>query len=253
MTFGSSDTSKTFTFNATQDTVDDDGESVKLGFGMLPHGITAGSTSETTVSITDDDVPSVVVSFEQATYSVDEGDSVTVKVTLSADPERTVTIPLTKTNQDGATDSDYSGVPATVIFNSGDTENTFAVSATDDSANDDGQSVKLTFGTLPPGVSQGTTSETVVSINDNDGGFPDGDREIPGGEATPITVSFEQTSYTAREGSAATIKVILSTDPQRNVSIPLTATSGTGLTSSDYSGVPPPWTSPPAIPRSPLS
>ena len=37
---------------------DDDGESVKLTFGSaLPGGLTAGSTPETTVSITDDDDP----------------------------------------------------------------------------------------------------------------------------------------------------------------------------------------------------
>ena len=50
--------------------VDDDGESVKLGFGnSLPTGVTVGSTGETTVSITDDDVPSVTVSFESATLT----------------------------------------------------------------------------------------------------------------------------------------------------------------------------------------
>ena len=43
---------------------------------------------------------------------------VTVKVTLNADPERTVTIPITKANQGGASSVDYSGVPANVTFNS---------------------------------------------------------------------------------------------------------------------------------------
>ena len=55
---------------------------------------------------------------------------VTVTVTLSADPERTVTIPITKTDQDGASSADYSGVPASVTFNSGDTEKTFTFTAT---------------------------------------------------------------------------------------------------------------------------
>ena len=37
--FGPTETSKTFTFTATQDSVDDDGESVDLGFGSpLPGG-----------------------------------------------------------------------------------------------------------------------------------------------------------------------------------------------------------------------
>ena len=49
-----------------------------MTFGMLPDGIAAGSTSETTVDIIDDDAPATVeVSFEQDSYTVDEGSSVT--------------------------------------------------------------------------------------------------------------------------------------------------------------------------------
>ena len=61
--FNSGDTEKTFDFEATDDAADDDGESVKLGFGNLPPRVSAGTTNETTVSITDDDFPSVTVSF----------------------------------------------------------------------------------------------------------------------------------------------------------------------------------------------
>ena len=94
------DTEETISFTATQDTLDDDDESVKLTFGnTLPTGVSASGITEATVSITDDDVPSVTVSFEKGSYTVDEGSTVTVKVTLSADPERTVTVPLTKTER----------------------------------------------------------------------------------------------------------------------------------------------------------
>ena len=56
VTFNSGDTSKTFTFSATDDTFDDDNESVLLGFGNMPEdGVTAGSPNQTTVNITDDD------------------------------------------------------------------------------------------------------------------------------------------------------------------------------------------------------
>ena len=74
VTFNAGDTEKSFTFTATADTVDDDGESVKLTFGNLPTGVTEGTTKETVISITDDDVPSVTVEFGSATYSVEESD-----------------------------------------------------------------------------------------------------------------------------------------------------------------------------------
>ena len=225
VTFNSGDTEKEFTFTAAQDTVDDDNESVKLTFGTLPTIATAGTTDETVVSSTDDDDPSVTVSFGAATYTVAEGSSVTVRVQLNADPERTVTIPITKTNEGGASDSDHSGIPASVTFDAGDTEKTFSVTATDDTQDDDGESVKLTFGTLPTRVTKGTTDESVINITDDD-------------KPTSLTVNFEQSSYTVAEGSNVIVKVTLNDDPERNVTIPLTKTNQDGASNRDYSGVP---------------
>ena len=223
VTFESGEREQTITFQATDDTVDDDGESVKLTFGTLPGGVTAGSPAETVISITDDDGPSVTVSFESATYAVDEGDTVEVKVTLSADPERQVTIPITKLDQGGATSDDYSGVDASVTFESGEREQTITFQATDDTVDDDGESVKLTFGTLPGGVTAGSPAETVVSITDDDG--------------PSVTVSFESATYAVDEGDTVEVKVTLSADPERQVTIPITKLDQGGATSDDYSGV----------------
>ena len=154
LTFVPGDTEETISFTATQDTLDDDDESVKLTFGAtLPTGVSASGTTEATVSITDDDVPPVTVSFGQSSYTVDEGDTVEVTVTLSEDPERSVTIPISTTNQDGASNGDYSGVPANLTFVPGDTEETISFTATQDTLDEDDESVQLTFGnTLPTGV-----------------------------------------------------------------------------------------------------
>ena len=222
--FASGETAKTFTFSATQDNANDDGESVRLGFGNLPTGVSEGATRETVVSITDDDVPAVMVSFGQGSYSVAEGSTVTVDVTLSADPERSVSIPITTLDEGGASNSDYSGVPANVVFASGETAKTFTFSATQDNANDDGESVRLGFGNLPTGVSEGSTTETVVSITDDD---------VPA-----VTVSFGQGSYSVAERGTVTVRVTLSADPERSVTIPLTATGHDGATEDDWSGVP---------------
>ena len=244
--FNSGETSKTFTFAATADSVDDDGESVKLTFGnTLPTGVTEGTTKETVVSITDDDVPSVDVEFGSATYSVEESDDSTtpdtteneavVTVTLSADPERTVTIPIVKTHQGGASSSDYSGVPDNVVFNSGDTSKTFTFAATADTVDDDGESVKLTFGTtLPTGVTEGTTKETVISITDDD--VPSVDVEF--GSATYSVAESDDADTTEDKENEVTVTVTLSADPERSVTIPIVKTNQGGASSSDYSGVP---------------
>ena len=128
----------------------------------------------------------MTVNFEQDSYTVAEGGTVSVKVTLSDDPEMTVTVPLTATEQDGATTADYSGVPASLTFNSGDTEKEFTFRAEADEVDDDGESVKLAFGTLPAGVASGDTAESTVSITDDDD---------PG-----VKVSFGAASYTVGRG-----------------------------------------------------
>ena len=226
VTFGPTETEQTFTFTADDDAEDDDGESVKLTFGSaLPAGVSRGSVPETTVSITDDDVPAVAVSFEHSSYSVTEGETETVKVKLDEDPERSVTIPITKANQDGATDSDYTIIPSSVTFNGGDTEKSFTVEAAQDTVDDDGESVKLTFGTLPTGVSAGSTNEAIVSITDDDVPFS-------------VTVEFDSSSYFVIEGGDVEVTLTLSEDPERSVTIPISTTNQNGASDSDYT-VPP--------------
>ena len=242
VTFVPGDTEETITFTATQDQDNDDGESVKLSFGnTLPTGVSAGTTDEAVVTITDDDVPAVRVSFERSSYRVDEGSLVTVKVTLNADPERTVTIPITTTDQDGASSADYSGVPANVTFVPGDTEETITFTATQDQDNDDGESVKLSFGnTLPTGVSAGTTDEAVVTITDDD---------VPA-----VRVSFERSSYRVDEGSLVTVKVTLILSAQLPYRSPPPTRTGRAPTTpacppaSPSTQMTPRWTSPPPGP-----
>ena len=132
VTFATGDMEKMLTFSATQDTEDDDGESVLLAFGgTLPIGVSAGTTAETTVSITDDDNPAVTVMLGEGAYTVPEGGTQTVTVTLSVDPERTVVIPLTATDQGETTSADYT-VPLSVTFDAEEMSKTITFSATDD-------------------------------------------------------------------------------------------------------------------------
>ena len=226
VTFDSGDTSKSFTFTAEADAIDDDGESVLLSFGAtLPDGVSAGTPTTSAVTITDDDVPSVTVSFGSDAYTVAEGGTQQVTVTLSADPEHTVVIPIEAANQGGASGSDYSGVPQSVTFDSGDTSKTFTFTAAHDTVDDDGESVLLSFGaTLPDGVSAGTPATSAVTITDDD---------VPA-----VTVSFGAASYTVAEGSSRTVTVTLDADPKRTVVIPIEAANEGWATSADYSGVP---------------
>ena len=228
LTFSSTDwsTPKTVTVNAAQD-ADAEDETV-----TVTHTVTSTDSSYSGVSansvavmVTDDDDPAVAVQFGATTYEVVEGETVTVTVTLSADPERTVVIPITHAPQSGAdSPADYT-VPTSVTFNTGQMSQTIAFTAAQDEVDDDGESVLLAIGTtLPSRVTQGATNETTVSITDDDD--------------PQVAVSFDRASYRVLEGDTTTVGVTLSGDPERTVVIPLVATEEGGASSEDYSGVP---------------
>ena len=70
--------------------MDDDGESVKLGFGTLPVGVSEGATKEAVVSIADDDGAGVTVA--PTSLSVGEGGSDTYTVVLASQPTHDVVV-----------------------------------------------------------------------------------------------------------------------------------------------------------------
>ena len=61
-----------------------------------------------------------------------------------------VLISTATTARGGTTDPDYSGVPATLTFASGETEKVFTFTAAQDEVDDDGEYVDLSFGSPCP-------------------------------------------------------------------------------------------------------
>ena len=203
----------TFTVTAAMDEVDDSGESVRLAFGTLPAGLSAGDRDSTTVFL---GVPNVTVDFERGAYTVAEGSNVTVKVKLDVDPQRTVTIPISHRWHFGITAADYSGAPSSVTINSGDTEASFTFRATQDAIDDDGESVVLSFINLPGGVSEGTTDETTVSITDDD--------------TAGVTVSKSALTVTEADTTGGSYTVVLDSRPTADVVVTVAGHSGTDVT-----------------------
>ena len=157
-------------------------------------------------------VAQVVASFGPGPYAAEEGGSARVRVALDKDPHRTVTITLTAAPREGADPGDYRA-PAEVVFNAGETTKDVTVTAVDDNEDDDGESVELTFGMLPNGVSEGATSQAVVRITDNDG----------------RGIDFSSASLTVTEGGNATYTVALASQPTAPVTVTITGHSGTDV------------------------
>ena len=110
------------------------------------------------------------VSFGASEYSVSDAfeesvdSTVAVTVTLSADPERQVIIPIIATPKNGATVSDYSVEPSTLIFASSETSKSFDFTETRDTDDDVWRYVDLEFGSLPDGISPGANGSARVTI-----------------------------------------------------------------------------------------
>ena len=188
VTFGPDDTQEQMLVLTTQDTDDDDGESVTINFGNLPTLVT--SSGNTVLNIIDDDDPTLTVHYRSSSYNVTEGSSTTVYIDTSEDPLRSITIPLTRSNN-RASDSDYSVSTSTVTLSSSRRSASFTFTATDDSYDDDGESVNFAFdlNRLPDGVSAGQTS--TVYITDND------DSDIPETLSTSPSSPVSGTAITA--------------------------------------------------------
>ena len=196
LTFGSTSTSGTFTYAAPRDE-DCDDETVDLEFGTLPSGVIAGSIDEAEITVEDD----LCASFGSESYSVDEGSSVRVEVELSKAPGRTVRIPVTVTPGDNRT----------LTFGSTSTSGTFTYAAPRDE-DCGGETVELSFGTLPSGVIAGSPYEAEIIVEDD------------------VCASFGSDSYSVDEGSSVRVEVELSRAPGRTVRIPVTVTPGDNRT-----------------------
>ena len=132
-----------------------------------------GGYELTVIDITRDDDATpvaVTVQFGAASYTATEGGTAaTVTVNLSADPERSVTIPITAAGAGGAGSDDYTLSDTSVTIDSGETSATFIVTATDDDVYDGAEALTLSFGDLPSEVTAaGTQATTEVNLVDNE-------------------------------------------------------------------------------------
>ena len=163
LTFPAEETEQTFTIEANHDG-DGDDETVELGFGELPEIVLAGEPGVATVMLEDKGLVELKVSFGQAEYQIREGQQAKIEVKVAPTADRRVEVPLLVAPKGGATDEDYSGVPAKVVFEEGESEGTISVEVLADEVHDPGEGVVLSFGELPEAVSGGEILQTTVNF-----------------------------------------------------------------------------------------
>ena len=138
--------------------------------GVAPPGTTtAGDSATDSAPVRVQAAVPVSVHFHQAPYAATEGGrAARVAIRLDKIPRRSVSIPLKAVPAAGADATDYS-IPASVTFGFVDRVKYVTVTATDDSVDDDGESLTLSFGdSLPVAVARGSPSSVTVELADND-------------------------------------------------------------------------------------
>ena len=161
LTFAAEETEHTFRIAANHDG-DGDDETLELGLGELPEIAIAGDPTVATVTLEDKGLVELEVSFGQAAYEVKEGQRADIEVSVSPAADRRVDVPLAVALQGGTTPEDYGGVPASVVFELGESERIITVEALADEVNDPGEGIVLILGGLPEAVSAGDPSQTQV-------------------------------------------------------------------------------------------
>ena len=164
LTFAHGESSKTLEVGAVDDDVDEGDETVVLGFGTLPPGLSAGSVGTLTVTLGDNDERGVVV--RKQNVVVTEGGSEEYGVVLESEPEGAVTVTV------GVPEgTDVSVSPSALTFTAADwqTAQTFTVSA----AEDDGDAqvdADVELGHTVSGGDYGgvSASGVTVRISEND-------------------------------------------------------------------------------------
>ena len=170
---------------------------------------------------------SATLEFAAATYTFAEGNSAVVQVSLSAPLQDEVVIPIHHQFQT-ASANDYwrspNDGPLNLTFPAGYTTNSFVIGGSQDTVDEPTETLTLSFGTLPSGVTAGTTSQAAVQIVDDD--YPS------------VTLQFENSSYSVQEGQSVNVNITLDREPERPLVIPLRYYPGAGLSDRDFSGLP---------------
>ncbi|MCE5228994.1 FG-GAP-like repeat-containing protein [bacterium] len=165
LSFAANETSKQITLTITNDSVDEDDETVVISLGT-PTNATMGSPSSATYTIQDDDDPPTV-SISPATSSGSESStSKMFTVSLSAASGKTITVPFSAGGTLGT--GEYTINTATPLtFSSGQTSQNINVTFTPDGVDEPDETLIITLG-APTNANLGSPYIATYTVIDDD-------------------------------------------------------------------------------------
>jgi photosystem II stability/assembly factor-like uncharacterized protein len=215
---------KTFSIPLINDSLVEGNETLTISLSGPTGGLVLGSPASATVTITSDDAQPLV-SFTAATIQVQEsvGQAV-VTVIRSGNTAGAVTVAYAAA-PGTATSADFTPTSGVLSFADGETEKTFTVAITNDTADELLESIQLSLSNPTGGAALGTHGSALLQILDNDDPPP----------ASNSNFEFEASLFATREDyGLRTIYIQRNGDLSQPGSVQYTTRDGSATGGSDY-------------------
>ena len=214
--------SATVNLAITPDLLDEPDETLFITLSNASNGVISPLNNPMTLYILDDDgVPTI--NFISTAISAGEGSgNVTVTVRLSNPSSSVVQVDYSSADGTAQAGADYTAVNDTLIFNIGDTEETFNIPINDDALYETDETLTVSLSN-PQNGDLGLLNPIELTIQDND---------------NPPSVQFSSSNFTVDElDGTATITVVLSAVSGIDTLINYASIDGTAVAGSDYTAV----------------
>ena len=229
------------------DVADDDGT---ITAALQPgSGYRVGDPSQASIRVADDsDTGTGSVTADLSVSgggSVAEGGTLTVTVTLGGAAPSALSIPVRVASSPAASASagDYT-LPSPVTVAMGDTSGTLTFAAVDDMIAEDAETLTLELGTLPAGVTAGTTTSVAVTISDNDTA---GVTVTESGGNTVVAENGGTDTYTVKLDSQPLSNVVVRAAAPAGVQIDGPAAGSSWVSQLDLTFTPQDWSTPQTV------
>ena len=215
---GSASATGTFSITPTDDSLDENNETISIGgSGTSPSGDSISFTS-TQITITDNDPePSLSIGDVSVAENVSSGKA-EFTVTLGAASGRQVTVEYATSNGTATAGSDYTSASGTLTFAVGDTSKTVEVSVTDDSVDEADETFTVTLSSASNASISDATATGTITDNDPEPSLSIGDVSVA------ENVSSGKAEFTVTLGAAS----------GRQVTVEYATSNGTATAGSDY-------------------
>lgn len=215
---------KTFSIPLLNDTLVESNETFSISLSNPTGGLSLGSPTSATVTVTSDDQPAVpgVVQFSQASYTVSEtGGALVVSVTRTGGATGAASVSYSTGNGTALAGQDYQTTSGVLNWADGaSATKTFSIPLINDSFAEGNETFSVTLANPTGGMTLGNPATANITLTSDD--------------PTPLVAFSAATYQVAEAGGQALVTVVRSGNTAGAVSVAYAAAAGTATANVDF-------------------